>query len=70
MHLTEAGVNPVYIRDILGHADLKTTDIYAKANTEMKRAALSKVNNNVIPATSATWNEDNDLMTWLTSLGK
>lgn len=70
MHLTEAGVNPVYIRDILGHADLKTTDIYAKANTEMKRAALCIANNNVVPAASAKWNEDKDLMVWLTSLGK
>jgi hypothetical protein len=25
MHLTEADINPVYIRDFLGHTDLKVT---------------------------------------------
>ena len=29
-----------YIRDILGHVDLSTTEIYARASTEAKRKAL------------------------------
>ena len=29
MHLLQAGVNLVYIRDILGHVSIQTTDIYA-----------------------------------------
>jgi hypothetical protein len=28
-----------YIRDILGHVDLSTTEIYARASTEAKRKA-------------------------------
>ena len=28
MHLTEADVNPIFIRDFLGHTDLKVTEIY------------------------------------------
>lgn len=70
MHMVEAGINPIYIRDVLVHADLKTTDIYAKTNTELKRAALSKLDSGILPASSATWNEDRSLMAWLTSLGK
>lgn len=31
MHLLQAGVNLVYIRDILGHVSIQTTDIYARA---------------------------------------
>jgi integrase/recombinase XerD len=31
MHLIEAGVNLIYIRDLLGHANVSTTEIYAKA---------------------------------------
>lgn len=42
MHLLQAGNNVVYIRDILGHADLNTTERYAKADTAMKREALTK----------------------------
>jgi len=34
MHLLEAGVNLIYIRDLLGHADVSTTEIYARANAE------------------------------------
>lgn len=40
MHLYQAGVNLVYIRDILGHVDISTTDIYARSDIESKRKAL------------------------------
>lgn len=30
MHLTEADVNPIFIRDFLGHTDLKVTEVYSK----------------------------------------
>ena len=40
MHLLENGVNLIYIRDILGHASIVTTEVYAKANPEMKRQAI------------------------------
>ncbi|WP_409226867.1 tyrosine-type recombinase/integrase [Gudongella sp. SC589] len=43
MHMLQAGNNIVYIRDILGHSDLNTTERYARADTAMKRDALSKV---------------------------
>jgi len=42
MHLLQSGVNVVYIRDILGHSNLNTTDRYARADTQMKREALDK----------------------------
>ena len=40
MHLLQAGVNLIYIRDFLGHVDIKTTEIYARADTELKRQAI------------------------------
>ena len=30
MHMTEADINPIYIRDFLGHTDLKVTQINSK----------------------------------------
>ena len=36
MHLLQAGVNLVYIRDILGHVSIQTTDIYARADSKSK----------------------------------
>jgi site-specific recombinase XerD len=42
MHMLQAGNNIVYVRDILGHSDFNTTERYARADTAMKREALSK----------------------------
>jgi site-specific recombinase XerD len=39
VHLLQAGVNLIYIRDFLGHSDIKTTEIYARADSELKRKA-------------------------------
>jgi site-specific recombinase XerD len=68
MHLYEAGVPLPYIRDILGHVDLSTTDIYARASTEAKRKALEAVYDQVVSADLPEWNQDPELLTWLSSL--
>ena len=68
MHLYDAGVPLPYIRDILGHVDLSTTEIYARASTEAKRKALEAVYDQVVSAELPEWNQDPDLLTWLTSL--
>jgi site-specific recombinase XerD len=70
MHLTQADINPIYIRDFLGHADLKTTEIYSKTNTEMKRKALEKMNNTIVPNTVEDWNNNEGLLEWLNNLGR
>lgn len=75
VHLTEADTNPFFIRDFLGHADIKTTGIYAKASVKMKKAALEKVNNSEqdplpVPTDNKNWNADQNLMDWLSGLGK
>lgn len=69
MHLLEAGVNIVYIRDILGHVDVSTTEIYARANMKMKQAALEKVSH-ISAVEIPSWATDSELIEWLTSLSK
>ncbi len=44
MHLTDAEINIIYIRDFLGHSDFKTTQRYAKTSVVLKRKALEKLN--------------------------
>lgn len=67
MHWLEAGVDLQFIKDLLGHADLKTTEVYAQINTEMKRKILEEVH----PQKSDTntkypsWTDDCGLMDWL-----
>jgi integrase/recombinase XerD len=39
MHLLQAGVNLVYIRDMLGHTSVQVTENYAKSDSKQKREA-------------------------------
>jgi integrase/recombinase XerD len=68
MHLYDSGVPLPYIRDILGHVDLSTTEIYARASTEAKRRALEAVYDNVVTTDLAEWNQNPELLSWLASL--
>jgi len=69
MHLYQAGVSLVYIRDILGHSDIATTDIYARADTESKRKALENVYPDITPNdTLPDWKNDINLLDYLNSL--
>jgi site-specific recombinase XerD len=43
MHLYTGGMSLEMLQKILGHSNLKTTEIYAKTDTERKRAAIAKV---------------------------
>jgi len=65
MHLLQAGVNLIYIRDILGHVSVKTTEIYAKADSKHKREALEKVYVDVSPKEKPLWDNNENLITWL-----
>ncbi len=65
MHLLQAGVNLVYIRDILGHVSIQTTEIYARAESKQKRKALEKAYVDVNPNEEAKWTKDENLITWL-----
>jgi site-specific recombinase XerD len=68
MHLLQAGVNLIYIRDLLGHVDIATTEIYARADTELKRKALETAYPDMISTDLPQWNKDEDLLSWLLSL--
>ena len=47
MHLLESGVNLIYIRDILGHSSVTTTEIYAKTNPKIKEEQILKHSQNL-----------------------
>ena len=70
MHMIEADIPLVYIRDILGHKEISTTEIYAKVNIETKRKALENVyniNNNFNNETTS-WNKNEELIKSLLEL--
>jgi len=68
MHLYEAGIPLPYIRDILGHVDLSTTEIYARASIEAKRRALEAAYTDIVTDDLPDWNQDPGLLTWLANL--
>lgn len=73
MHLLQTGVNLVYIRDILGHVSIQTTEVYARADSKQKREALEAAYIDIIPQVEEakrTWEKDSKLKSWLKSLGK
>lgn len=69
VHLVQAGVNLVYIRDLLGHAHVSTTEIYARIDDESKRKALEEAYEPLAPEKLPDWREDRPLLDWLDSLG-
>lgn len=72
MHLLQAGVNLIYIRDLLGHVSIQTTDIYARADSKAKREALEKAYINLTPNRDSdkSWEGNKNLRDWLKGLKK
>lgn len=70
MHLLQAGVAIIYIRDFLGHESIKTTEVYARADSKSKRAALDAAYSASLDtdAPEKSWNDDDNLMKFLTDL--
>lgn len=71
MHLLQGGTNLIYIRDLLGHVSIRTTEIYARADSKQKREALEKAYSNIMPSQkkmNPSWKENVDLLEWLRQL--
>jgi site-specific recombinase XerC len=65
MHLLENGVNLIYIRDLLGHTSVTTTEIYSKANPEIKRKHIEESSAQLIDVSDYDDTQKNDLLDWL-----
>ena len=60
----------IYIRDLLGHVDIKTTEVYARIDSEMKRKALEQSHNITPSEKEPEWQSNKELLEWLISLGR
>lgn len=66
MHLLENGVNLIYIRDFLGHSSVTTTEIYSKANPELKRKFIEQASKELIDSSAEfTKEKEDELLNWL-----
>lgn len=68
MHMLEADINLVYIRDFMGHSSTTTTEIYARASAQKKMEALKKVNPSIVADRKTSWQKDGNLLSWLKEL--
>lgn len=59
-----------FIRDFLGHSNVTTTEVYARADCEMKRKALEESYNELHADELPKWENDIGLMHWLKDLCK
>jgi Site-specific recombinase XerD len=67
MHMLQSGVNLVYIRDILGHCSIQTTEIYARADSKQKRKAIEEAYIDILPKEQPKWQNNDSLLDWLKS---
>lgn len=65
MELVNSGVDLIYIRDMLGHVSIKTTELYARTDAKLKRAAIEAASREIVPPEEAIWDNDDDLKSWL-----
>jgi len=65
MGLVDAGVDLIYIRDLLGHVSVTTTEIYIKADAARKREAIEAASKEIVPSENPLWEADAGLKGWL-----
>ena len=70
MELVDSGVDLIYIRDLLGHVSVSTTEVYAKASAEKKRAAIESISKEIVPTEQAQWELNSNLKVWLKSFNR
>jgi site-specific recombinase XerD len=69
MHMLEAEINIVYIRDFLGHEDISTTMVYLRTHNRLKDEAVNKLAPKVAGNSDLPdWNNDKGLLEFLNSL--
>lgn len=68
VHLVEADVNIIYIRDFMGHSSVKTTEIYAKISSKSKSEAVERAAANLITESAYGEEEKSAIMEWLKGL--
>lgn len=67
MHMLQSGIALIYIRDFLRHAKIDTTEIYAKADVEMRRKLIEESAPKLV-SNMPDWRNDASLMAMLNNI--
>lgn len=68
IHLLDKGVNIMYIKELLDHESVTTTEEYAKVLEKSKFEAIKKANPEIKTEYKEDWNNDQDLLNQLLNL--
>ena len=69
MHLLQAGLDLIHIRDFLGHASIQTTEIYARADAKAREEAFSRMQSKIDDVEKTReWEHDSELEEFLKKL--
>lgn len=68
VHMLEADINLVYIRDFLGHSSTTTTEVYARVSEKKKQEALAKLNPGIMKDGKTSWQKNKELLGFLKEL--
>lgn len=70
MELITSGVDLMYIRDLLGHSSVTTTEVYARTDAKLKRKAIEAASKDIVPPEEASWDNNSNLKEWLKSFNR
>lgn len=69
MHLLQAGLDLIHIRDFLGHVSIQTTEIYARADAKAREEAFNKMQTKMDDEPKIReWEHDSELEEFLKNL--
>ncbi|MGF7184613.1 site-specific recombinase XerD, partial [Desulfitispora alkaliphila] len=70
MELVDSNVDLIYIRDLLGHVSIKTTEVYARTGSAKKREAIEDASKEIVPKEDAQWENNTQLKDWLKNFNR
>jgi len=68
MHLLQSDVPLIYIRDILGHSSVVTTEVYARVDGKRKREAIEAAYQKTSPNIEAVWHSNNSIRDFIADI--
>ena len=68
MHLLQSDVPLIYIRDILGHSSVATTEVYARVDGKKKREAIEMAYKKTAPDIEAVWHSNNSIRDFIAGI--
>ena len=68
MHLLQSDIPLVYIRDILGHSSVVTTEVYARVDGKKKRDAIEAAYLKTAPNIEAVWHSNSSIRDFISDI--